>query len=96
MFKIVLNVKIWRVKCNGKYLKHMADASGCVLALYHLKHPRRGFVVPFLKCGPLYESSLLSNPTLQTRPDILEMKFLHSLTHGISLPVSSCLLNQLL
>ncbi len=30
-------VKIWRVKCNGKCLKHMADASDCALALYHLK-----------------------------------------------------------
>ena len=30
-------IKIWRVKCNGKCLKHMADASDCVLALYHLK-----------------------------------------------------------
>ncbi len=30
-------VEIWRVKCNGKCLKHMADASDCALALYHLK-----------------------------------------------------------
>ena len=30
-------VKIWRVKCNRKCLKHMADASDCALALYHLK-----------------------------------------------------------
>ncbi len=29
---------------------------------------------------------------LQTRPDMLEMKFLHSLTHGTSYTVSSCLL----
>ncbi len=28
----------------------------------------------------------------QTRPDMLEMKFLHSLTHGTSSTVSSCLL----
>ena len=28
----------------------------------------------------------------QTRPDMLEIKFLHSLTHGTSYPVSSCLL----
>ena len=31
------SIKIWRVKCNGKCLKHMADASDCALALYHLK-----------------------------------------------------------
>ena len=30
------SIKIWRVKCNGKCLKHMADASDCALALYHL------------------------------------------------------------
>ncbi len=29
-------INIWRVKCNGKWLKHMADASDCTLALYHL------------------------------------------------------------
>ena len=29
-------IKIWRAKCNGKYLKHMADGSDCTLALYHL------------------------------------------------------------
>ncbi len=29
-------VEIWRVKCNGKCLKHMADASDCALALFHL------------------------------------------------------------
>ncbi len=33
-----------------------------------------------------------TNVPTQTRPDMLEMKFLHSLTHGTSLPVSSCLL----
>ncbi len=27
-------LKLWRVKCNGKCLKHMADASDCTLALY--------------------------------------------------------------
>ncbi len=31
------SIKIWRVKCNGKCLKHRADASDCALALYHLK-----------------------------------------------------------
>ncbi len=36
--------------------------------------------------GPLSES------LVQTRPDMLEMKFLHSLTHGTSYTVSSCLL----
>ncbi len=30
-------IKIWRVKCNGKCLKHKTDASDCVLALHHLK-----------------------------------------------------------
>ncbi len=29
-------VETWRVKCNGKCLKHMADASDCAVALYHL------------------------------------------------------------
>ncbi len=29
-------IKIWRFKCNGKGLKHMAHASDCALALYHL------------------------------------------------------------
>ncbi len=29
-------IKLWRVKCNGKCHKHMADASDCALALYHL------------------------------------------------------------
>ncbi len=27
---------LWRVKCNGKVLKHMSEASDCALALYHL------------------------------------------------------------
>ncbi len=26
------SIKIWRVKCNGKCLKQMADASDCALA----------------------------------------------------------------
>ncbi len=29
-------IKVWSVKCNGKCLKHMADASDCALAIYHL------------------------------------------------------------
>ena len=49
--------KIWRVKCNGKCLKHMADASDCALALYHLKggtadhlSSRLGLFMPKLAC----------------------------------------------
>ncbi len=30
-------IKTGRVKCNGKCLKHIADASDCALDLYHLK-----------------------------------------------------------
>ena len=32
-------IKMWRVKCNGKCLKQMTDASDCALALYHLNIP---------------------------------------------------------
>ncbi len=43
--------------------------------------------------GFTFQNQPMSN---QTRPDMLEIKFLHSLTHGTSLPVSSCLLKQVL
>ena len=32
--------------------------------------------------------------SLQTKPDMLKIKLLHSLTHGTSYPVSICLLKQ--